>query len=136
MRKIVLAVALALASIASAHAQEQESCAAQVGPDDAIQIVPLPGYSVLNGAAPLARPAVDGQLRAIMCRRTSLNLGPNDHRVLVDLHVPFMIAHQRRLVAIEMVDGRMQANYGEYQFTEAERAVLQAGIDRAQAAIN
>ncbi|MEJ0058824.1 MAG: hypothetical protein WDM79_04205 [Terricaulis sp.] len=91
---------------------------------------------MLNAAAPLPRPAVEGELRALMCRRATLTIGPNDHRVIVDLHVPFMIGHQRRMVVIEIVEGQLRANYSDYQFTEAERAIVQAGVDRAQALIN
>lgn len=90
---------------------------------------PLEGYSILAASPPLLRPA--GDVDAILCIRSAIYLGPQDHRVITDMHVPFFIRDASRLAVLEPADGRLSIRFLQGQPTPAEAQALGAAIDRA-----
>ncbi|MBY0563997.1 MAG: hypothetical protein K2P58_07400 [Hyphomonadaceae bacterium] len=131
----VLAVVLFSAFALPAAAQPvTETCGVFVrqGAADAEQTdyIPVFGYSVTNAALPLAAPPGQARIDGILCDRLTLELRPNDYRVLTDLRVPFYVRSGIRLVALEVADGQFRVRFLSGAPTEAERAQLADALDR------
>lgn len=94
---------------------------------------PLDGYSILWAMPPIVRPP--GDVDGILCIRSHIYLGVNDHRVVTDLGVPFFIRDATRLATLEQVDGQMRLRFVSGAPTPAESTALAAAIDAAHADI-
>lgn len=135
-----LAMACALACVAApAMAQQQvqphESCGVfQITDAEHVSYIPLPGYSVLTATPPFRAPP--GSVHALVCDRTSIFLGPNDHRVITDLGVPFFIRNAGRIAVLEIADRQLRLRFTQGQPTPQEQAAIGPAIERALADID
>jgi len=135
-----------MCAAASAAAQEQapvaptsitgELCGVLQTGGETSAFVPVAGYSILAGAAPLVAPPGQTDIDAIMCLRPSVFIGPVDHRVITDLHVPLYIrTTDRRMAVLEMSQGQLRVRFAAGQPLPAEAEAMRAALDRAQADI-
>jgi len=124
----------AAAQTARALAPAQEFCGVltQTGADTT-SFVPATGYSLLNATPPLSMPAGQSNVGAIVCIRSTVFIGPHDHRVLTDLRVPLYIRDNDRIAVLEMQQGEIRVRFTRGQPTEIERQALASAIDRAYA---
>jgi hypothetical protein len=137
-----LAMACALACFAApALAQQQhavqphEMCGAfQITGPTTVDYIPIPGYSVLTANPPFTAPP--GSLHGLICDRTSIFIGPNDHRVITDLGVPFFIRNGGRIAVLEIVDHQLRLRFTQGQPTPQEQAAIGPAIERALAEID
>jgi hypothetical protein len=132
-----LAMACALACVAApAMAQQQpiESCGVfQITDAEHVSYVPIPGFSILMGQPPFSAPP--GSMNAVVCDRTSIFLGPNDHRVITDFGVPLFIRNNGRIAILEIADRQLRLRFTQGQPTPQEQAAIAPAIDRALADI-
>lgn len=137
-----LAIACALAFVgAPAFAQQQpvvhphEICGAfQITDSEHVSYIPLPGYSVLTATPPFRAPP--GSVHALVCDRTSIFLGPNDHRIITDLGVPFFIRSSGRIAVLEIADRQLRLRFTQGEPTPQEQAAIGPAIERALADID
>lgn len=92
---------------------------------------PLAGYTILWARPPISRP--QGDVDGILCIRSHIYLGVNDHRVLTDLNVPFFIRDATRLATLELSDGQLRLRFVTGSPTPGEAAALATAIDAAHA---
>jgi hypothetical protein len=132
-----LAMACVLACVAApAMAQQQpiESCGVfQITDAEHVSYIPIPGYSVLLAMPPFTAPP--GSAHAVVCDRTSILLGPNDHRVITDLGVPFFIRNSGRIAVLEIADRQLRLRFTQGEPTPDERAAIGPAIECALADI-
>lgn len=112
-----------------ALAQPLETCGVLGVGGDTSSFSPLEGYSLLTVAPPLLRPA--GDVDAILCIRSGIYLGPNDYRVITDLHLPLFIRDADSLAVLEPADGQLSIRFVRGRPTAEEAQALGAAIDRA-----
>lgn len=132
-----LAMACALACVAMpAAAQQQpaalthELCGAfQITGPETVDYIPIPGYSVLTATPPFRAPP--GSVHALVCDRTSIFIGPNDHRVITDLGVPFFIRSGGRIAILEIADRQLRLRFTQGEPTPQEQAGIGPAIERA-----
>lgn len=137
-----LAMACALAFVAApAMAQQQtapqphEFCGVfQITSATSVDYIPLPGYSVLMATPPFTAPP--GAVHALVCDRTSIFLGPNDHRIITDLGVPFFIRSGGRIAILEIADHQLRLRFTQGAPTPQEQAAIGPAIERALADID
>mgnify|MGYP001164237640 CR=1 FL=1 len=137
----MIAGALACAASAAA-AQEQtpapagisgELCGVLQTSAESSAFVPVAGYSILAASAPLSAPPGQTDIDAIMCLRNAVFIGPVDHRVLTDLHVPLYIRTvDRRMAVLELADGQLRVRFAAGEPLPAETEAMRAALDRAQ----
>ena len=140
LRATLIASALACAASA-AFAQQQpaapapapappvETCGVLGMGGETSSFSPLEGYSLLSATPPLVRPA--GDVDAILCIRSGIYLGPNDYRVITDLHVPLFIRDADSLAVLEPANGQLSIRFVRGRPTAEEAQALGAAIDRA-----
>lgn len=142
IRKMLFAAALACFA-APALAQDQtppqtapaqaprppETCGVLAVGEGTSSFEPVAGYSVLWARPPMARP--EGDVDGILCIRSHIYLGVNDHRIITDLGVPFFIRDATRLATLEQVEGQLRLRFVTGSPTPAESAALAAAIDAA-----
>ncbi len=130
-----LAVAAALACVSTpALAQQQpvELCGVfQITDAEHVSYIPIPGFTILVGQPPFSAPP--GAVHAVVCDRTSIFLGPNDHRVITDLGVPLFIRNGGRIAVLEIADRQLRLRFTQGQPTPAEQAAIGPAIERALA---
>jgi len=129
-----LAIAAALAAMsAPAFAQGLppiERCGVfQIRDAEHVSYIPIPGYSILTATPPLSAPP--GSVHAVVCDRTSIFLGPNDHRVITDLGVPLFIRNGGRIAVLEIADRQLRLRFTQGQPTAQEQAAISPAIERA-----
>jgi hypothetical protein len=133
-----LAMALALACVAApAAAQQQpvELCGVfQITDAEHVSYIPIPGYSILLAQPPFSAPP--GAVHAVVCDRTSIFIGPNDHRVSTDLGVPLFIRNGGRIAVLEIADRQLRLRFTQGEPTADERAAIAPAIERALAEID
>lgn len=135
-----LAMACALAcfaapALAQPAVQPHELCGAfQITGPTTVDYIPIPGYSVLTATPPFRAPP--GSVHGIICDRTSIFLGPNDHRIITDLGVPFFIRSNSRIAVLEIVDHQLRLRFTQGQPTAQEQAAIGPAIERALAEID
>jgi hypothetical protein len=132
----VLAACISLAAMsATALAQEPvERCGIfRITDAEHVSYIPVPGYSILLGQPPFRAPE---RASAVVCDRTSIFLGPNDHRVITDLGLPLFIRNGERIAVLEMADRQLRLRFTQGQPTPDEQAALGPAIDRAIADID
>jgi hypothetical protein len=132
-----LAMACALAFVAApAMAQQQpapqphELCGVfQITSPTTTEYSPLPGYSVLTAIPPFRAPP--GSVHAMVCDRTSIFIGPVDHRVITDLGVPLFIRSGGRIAILEIADHQLRLRFTQGAPTPQEQAAIGPAIERA-----
>lgn len=133
-----LAMAFALACVAvPAMAQQQplERCGVfQITDAEHVSYIPIPGYSILLAQPPFSAPP--GAVHAVVCDRTSIFIGPNDHRVITDLGVPFFIRNGGRIAVLEIADRQLRLRFTQGEPSAEERAAIGPAIERALAEID
>ncbi len=135
IRTLAIAAVLAVTA-APAFAQEQpiERCGVfQITDAEHVSYIPIPGYSILLAQPPFAAPP--GAVHAVVCDRTSIFLGPNDHRVITDLGVPFFIRSSGRIAVLEIADRQLRLRFTQGEPSPTERASIGPAIERALAEI-
>lgn len=132
-----LAVALALTCVAAPVMAQQtpppvELCGVfQITDAEHVSYIPIPGYSILQATPPLSAPP--GAVHAVVCDRTSIFIGPNDHRVITDLGVPLFIRSSGRIAVLEIADRQLRLRFTQGEPTPEERAAIAPAIERALA---
>ncbi len=136
IRSVAMACALAcLATPAMAQQRAVESCGVfQITDSEHVSYIPIPGYSILLAQPPFSAPP--GSVHAVVCDRTSIFLGPNDHRVITDLGVPFFIRSSGRIAVLEIADRQLRLRFTQGQPTAQEQAAIGPAIERALADID
>lgn len=131
-----LALAIAFACVAApAMAQQYEGCGyLRIISPERVELVPLPNYSILTLSPPFTAPP--GSLNALVCDRTSIFIGPNDHRVITDMGVPLFIRNAGRVAVLEIADHQLRLRFTEGQPTPQEQAAIGPAIERALAEID
>ena len=133
-----LAMALALACVAApamAQPAPVELCGVfQITDAEHVSYIPIPGYSILRAAPPFTAPP--GAVHAVVCDRTSIFVGPNDHRVITDLGVPLFIRNNGRIAVLEVADRQLRLRFTQGEPTPAERAAIAPAIERALSEID
>ncbi len=114
------------------HVQPHELCGAfQIMSPETVDYIPLPGYSVLTATPPFRAPP--GSVHALVCDRTSIFIGPVDHRVITDLGVPLFIRSSGRIAVLEIADRQLRLRFTRGEPTPQEQAAIGPAIDRALA---
>lgn len=114
----------------------QEFCGVLTHTGDSSSYVPAPGYTVLGATLPLAPPRVAASnIDALVCVRSSIYIGPHDHRVLTDLRVPLFIRDTNRMAVLEIAGDQLRVRFTQGQPTPEEAQALGAAIDRAHDAM-
>lgn len=133
IRTLAMAGALAcLATPAMAQQQPIESCGVfQIADAERVNYIPIPGYSILLAQPPFSAPP--GSVHAVVCDRTSIFLGPNDHRVITDLGVPLFIRSGGRIAVLEIADRQLRLRFTQGEPSPEERAAIGPAIERALA---
>jgi len=129
-----LAIACALfCTAAPAMAQRPvESCGVmQITDAEHVSLIPIPGYSILLATPPFTAPP--GSVHAVVCDRTSIFIGANDHRVITDLGVPLFIRSGGRVAILEIADRQLRLRFTHGEPTPQEREAIQPAIERALA---
>ncbi|HYD88527.1 MAG TPA: hypothetical protein VEA80_13710 [Vitreimonas sp.] len=109
----------------------QETCGVLSTGAETSSFTPVPGLTLLNATPPLTRP--EGDVDGLLCIRSGIYLGPNDHRVLTDLGVPFFIRDAARLATLERTQGQLRLRFVRGAPTAEESQAMVAAIDRAHA---
>ena len=127
----ILAIAAAFAaSTAPAFAQPVERCGVfQITDAERVSYIPIEGYSILLAQPPFSAPP--GSVHAVICDRTSIFLGPNDHRVITDLGVPLFIRNADRIAVLEIADRELRLRFTRGEPTPTEQAAIGPAIERA-----
>jgi len=141
IRSLAMACALVcLATPAVAQQQPQpqpapESCGVfQIRDAEHVSYIPIAGFSILLGQPPFSAPP--GSVHAVVCDRTSIFLGPNDHRVITDIGVPLFIRSSGRIAVLEIADRQLRLRFTQGQPTAQEQAAIGPAIERALADID
>lgn len=133
-----LAIAAALAAISTpalAQPQPVERCGVfQITDAEHVNYIPIPGYSILLATPPFSAPP--GAVHAVVCDRTSIFIGANDHRVITDLGVPLFLRSSGRIAVLEIADRRLRLRFTQGEPTPAEQAAIGPAIERALADID
>ena len=130
---IVLSLAVALPAIAGAQDRDAE-CALLSKTGDRYARVPLPGFDPAS-PAPLSVAKPEGGSALILCRRATVLPELSDYRVPAELHLPLALTDERRVLYLEIVDGRLQASLRRGQASPEQEAELKARVDQMQAAL-
>lgn len=128
---IAAAVLAAMPAAASAQVQPIETCGIfRIENAERVSYVPVPGFSILLGQPPFRVPQ---RASAVVCDRTSIFIGPNDHRVITDAGVPLFIRNAQRVAVLEIADRQLRLRFTEGEPTTAEHAAIGPAIERALA---
>ena len=114
---------------APAEPRPPETCGILSTGDASSSFTPIVGYTILWARPPMTRP--EGDVDGILCVRSHIYLGVNDHRVLTDLAVPFFIRDATRLATLEMSNGQLRLRFVTGSPTAGEAAALALAIDAA-----
>lgn len=137
IRTLAIAAVLAVTA-APAFAQQAEPpverCGVfQITDAEHVSYIPIQGYSILLAQPPFTAPP--GAAHAVVCDRTSIFMGPNDHRVITDLGVPLFIRSGGRIAVLEIADRQLRLRFTQGEPSPAERAAIGPAIERALAEI-
>jgi hypothetical protein len=138
IRTLAIAVALAVMSTpAFAQTGPVERCGIfKSTAEGRMAYVPIAGYSVLLLQPPFRLPQraqATQRAQAVVCDRTSIFVGPNDHRVITDLGIPLFIRSSGRVAVLEIADRQLRLRFTEGEPTPAEREAMGPAIERALA---
>ncbi len=132
IRTLALAAALAAMSAPAFAEQPVERCGILRVDAERSAYSPIEGYSILLLTPPFSLPrrAREGA-RAVMCERTSIFIGPNDHRVITDAGVPLFITNGGRIAVLEIADRQLRLRFTQGEPTAQEQAAIGPAIERA-----
>ena len=130
---VILSVAAGVPAIVQAQDRDA-SCALLSKSGDRFARVPLPGFDP-SSPAPLSVETPEGGTALILCRRGTIFPEPTDYRVPSELHLPLAITDERRVLYLEIVDGRLQASLRRGRASPDEDAEVMARVDEMQAAM-
>lgn len=131
MLKVISIAAVLACAAAPALAQPVERCGVLQRTDaERVSYIPIDGYSILLSQPPFSAPP--GSVDAVVCDRTSIFLGNNDHRVLTDLGVPLFIRNAGRVAVLEEVEGQLRVRFSQGEPSPLEAEAMRTAIDRAQ----
>lgn len=138
IRTLAIAAALALVSApAFAQTAPVERCGIfKPTGEGRMAYVPISGYSILLMQPPFRLPQranATQRAQAVVCDRTSIFIGPNDHRVITDIGVPLFIRSGGRVAILEIADRQLRLRFTEGEPTQAERDAMGPAIERALA---
>ncbi|MEQ1818290.1 MAG: hypothetical protein ABL871_06735 [Terricaulis sp.] len=132
IRTLVMALALTCVAAPAMAQRPVESCGVmQITDAEHVTLTPIPGYSILLADPPFSAPP--GSVHAVVCDRTSIFIGPNDHRVITDLGVPLFIRNAGRVAVLEIADRQLRLRFTTGEPTPEERAAIGPAIERALA---
>ena len=130
-----LALALVLCAPALAAAQDRdEECALLSRVGDHFARSALPGLDP-NNPAPISIPKPEGATAVVLCRRGGLAPQPNDWRVPAETGLPLDLTDERRVVQLEIVDGKLKASFRRGQPRPGEQEALDAMVAQMQTAM-
>jgi hypothetical protein len=131
IRTLAITAVLAAMSVpALAQTPPIERCGVfQITDSEHVSYIPIAGYSVLLATPPFSAPP--GTVHAVVCDRTSIFLGPNDHRVITDLGVPLFIRSGGRIAVLEIADRQLRLRFTQGEPTAEEQAAIGPAIERA-----
>jgi hypothetical protein len=126
--------AMTAPALAQQSAPPVENCGVfQITDAEHVSYIPIPGYSILLAQPPFSAPP--GAVHAVVCDRTSIFIGPNDHRVITDLGVPLFIRSSGRIAVLEIADRQLRLRFTQGEPLPQERAAMGTAIERALAEI-
>ena len=96
---------------------------------------PLPGFDPATAAAPLSVPHAQGATALVLCHRGTIFPEPMDYRVPAEARVPLAITDDRRVLQLDLVDGRLGATFRRGSATPDEEAEVKARVEAMQAAM-
>jgi hypothetical protein len=130
----ILALALAGSAASVAAAQDRDAaCALLSRTGDHYARQPLPGFDTASSPAPLTVPNPEGATAVVLCRRGVIVPEMSDYRVLAEAHVPLALTDERRILFLELVDGKIRATLRRGQFMPGEQAAVDARVGELQA---
>ncbi len=130
------AVVAAFCAPALAAAQDRDAnCSLLSRTGDHYERAPLAGFDPADPAAPFAVKVPPGATALVLCRRGSVLPQITDYRVPAELHLPLDITDERRVVQIDIIDGRLQATFRRGQASPEEQAAVTARVEEMQAAL-
>ncbi len=130
---LVFSLVAGLPAIAAAQDRDAE-CALLSRTGGQYARVPLPGFDP-SSPAPLSIEKPEGGAAVVLCRRGTIFPEPTDYRVPAELHLPLAITDERRVLYLEIVDGKLQASLRKGHATPDEEAEVKARVDEMQAAM-
>lgn len=131
---LVLTLALSLPAIAEAQDTDAD-CVVLSRVGDRYARAPLPGFDPVSAAAPLSVPKPEGSSALVLCRRDTILPRTMDDRVPREAGLPLALTDGRRVLMLEIVEGRLQASFRRGQAAPGEDAEIKARVDRMQAAV-
>ncbi len=129
----ILSLAVVLPAIAGAQDRDAE-CALLSKTGSQYARIPLPGFDP-GSPAPLSIAKPDGGSALILCRRATVLPELSDYRVPAELHLPLALTDERRVLYLEIVDGRLKASLRRGQASPEQEAELKARVDEMQTAM-
>lgn len=131
---ITLGLGLGLGLPALAAAQDTDAdCVVLSRVGDHYARKPLPGFDPATAPAPLSVPRPEGGSALVLCRRDSIVPRAMDDRVPRETGLPLAITDGRRVLQLELVDGRLQAGFRRGQAAPGEDEEIKATVERMQA---
>ena len=127
-------MALGLPAVGAAQDRDAE-CALLSRTGGSYARAPLPGFDP-SSPAPLSVKTPEGGTALILCRRGTVFPQLTDYRVPAELHLPLALTDERRVLQIEIVDGKLQATLRRGQLVPEQEAALKARVEEMQAAMD
>ena len=120
---------------AFASAQDRDAeCALLSRTGDHFARSPLPGLDP-NNPAPISIPKPEGSTAIVLCRRGTILPQPSDWRVPAETGMPLDLTDERRVLQLEIVDGKLQASFRRGQPSTREEEAVKAMVEDMQAAM-
>ena len=126
-------VVLGLPAVAAAQDRDAE-CALLSRIGASFARTPLPGFDS-SSPAPLQVPKPEGSTALVLCRRGIIVPQPSDYRVPAETGLPLALTDERRVLQLEIVDGRLQASLRRGRASPDEEAAINARVEQMQAVI-
>ena len=126
-----LTLALGLPAIAAAQDTDAD-CVLLSRTGDHYARTPMPGFDPATAAAPLSAPKPEGGSALVICRRDDIVPRAMDDRVPREAGLPLAITDGKRVLMLELVDGRLQASFRRGQAAPGEDEEIKATVDRMQ----
>jgi hypothetical protein len=92
----------------------------------------LPGLDP-NNPAPISIPKPEGSTALVLCRRGRVLPQPLDWRVPAEAHLPLALTDERRVLVLEIKDGKLSASFQRGSPSPPEKEALDAILDEMQA---
>lgn len=132
---LTLALALCLPAIAAAQDTDAD-CVVLSRTGDHYARTPLPGFDPATAPAPLSLPKPEGSSALVICRRDDIVPRAMDERVPREAGLPLAITDGKRVLMLELVDGRLQASFRRGHAAPGEDEEIKARVHGMQPAPN